>query len=78
MYLFPNGINLSLILFAIALIVYIWYSFAIIYHLIRFGIGVKPKMIALTFFIGSFLLFTLIIVVYRQVPWLEIGQNISF
>lgn len=78
MNLFPNGINLSLILFIIALIIYIWYSFAIIYHLIRFGIGVKPKMIALIFFIGSLVLFTLTIAVYKQVPWSEIGQSQNF
>jgi len=33
------------------------YSFFILYHLIRFAIGTRPKQIALIYFIGSGILF---------------------
>ena len=37
-------------------------SFFIIYHLTRFGIGTRPKLIALIFFIGSIILFSIFII----------------
>jgi len=45
------------IILFVATIAYLWFTFAIVYHLIRFGIGSRPKMIALVFLIGSFILF---------------------
>lgn len=33
-------------------------SFAIIYHLTRFGIGVQPKRLAAAFMLGAILLFS--------------------
>lgn len=46
-----------IIILVIATIAYLWFTFAIVYHLIRFGIGSRPKAIALVFLIGSFILF---------------------
>ena len=43
-------------------IVYWVLSFFIIYHLTRFGIGARPKLIALIFFIGSIVLFSIFII----------------
>jgi len=45
----------------ILLIVYWIHTFVILYHLIRFGVGTRPKQVALAFFIGSFGLFLLLI-----------------
>ncbi len=75
---FDNGSNISLILFLTGLAFYLWYTFSIIYHLIRFGVGIKPKTIALIFFIGSFILFTIVIDAYSQVNWKEIFQKLFF
>lgn len=61
--------NFFPLLFAIILIAYAWYSFSIIYHLIRFGIGKHPKVLALVFFFGSFLLFALFLFSYNRVDW---------
>jgi len=71
-----NGSNISLILFFLILGFYLWYAFSIIYHLIRFGVGVRPKILALTFFIGSFVLFVMVIVAYSQVDWKGILQQL--
>jgi len=60
------------IIFILIALVYFWFVFIIIYHLIRFGIGVKPKMLALFFFLGSLLLFGLAIWAWSQVNWEEI------
>ena len=46
-----------LIILIVATIAYLWFTFAIVYHLIRFGIGHRPKAVALVFLAGSFILF---------------------
>jgi len=74
--MFANGITISLIIFLAILAIYLWYGFAIIYHLIRFGVGIKPKILALFFFLGSFVLFAILLGLYRQINWPEIFQNI--
>lgn len=49
-------------LFAVVLIVIYWiHCFVILYHLIRFGVGTRPKQASVLFFIGSVFLFILII-----------------
>ena len=45
--------SLPTILFLLAVVAYWIGAFIILYHLIRFGIGNRPKIIALIFFIGS-------------------------
>lgn len=45
--------SLPTIIFLIAVVAYWIGAFIILYHLIRFGIGSRPKMIAFIFFIGS-------------------------
>ena len=66
--------DISFIIFFILLAIYLWYTFAITYHLIRFGIGTQPKKISLIFLIGSFILFTAVILVYLNINW----QNIFY
>lgn len=46
-----------IIILIVAVVAYLWFTFAIIYHLVRFGIGNRPKIIALVFLAGSFILF---------------------
>jgi hypothetical protein len=42
----------------VVLLVVFWiHTFVILYHLIRFGVGPRPKQVSLIFFIGSFILF---------------------
>lgn len=67
--LIQNGSTLTLIVFFIILLIYLWYSFSIIYHLIRFGIGTHPKTIALVFFVGSLVLFALAVSAYLRIDW---------
>lgn len=49
-------VNFLLILVFLIITIYLWYVFTILYHFIRFGIGRLPKIIALVFFIISFLI----------------------
>ena len=49
--------NIPLIVWLVATVAYWIGAFIILYHLIRFGIGNQPKVIAFVFFVGSFILF---------------------
>lgn len=40
------------IVYVVVLIGVLWSSFLILYHLIRFGIGARPKIASFIFFIG--------------------------
>jgi len=64
--------QLPLILLFAFFAINLWYVFAIIYHLIRFGIGVNPKITALFFFIGSIVFFLIVFLMFNLVEW----QNI--
>ena len=52
---------ISLVIILI-LVLYWVVAFLILYHLTRFGVGVQPKRFAATFFIGSVILFTLVVI----------------
>jgi hypothetical protein len=60
---FPFG----LILFGLGFFVYWIQAFFIVYHLTRFGIGSRPKIMALAFFIGSILLFVNVVNSYYEI-----------
>ena len=59
-----NFISLLALLFVFA---YLIYSFVLVYHLTRFGIGTKPKKAALVYFTGSILLLMVLLVLYIQI-----------
>lgn len=42
-------------------------AFVILYHLVRFGIGVQPKRFALAFLLGTVLLFFSSVVLYTRI-----------
>ena len=65
------------VILGLAVIVYLWYVFIIIYHLIRFGIGVHPKMFVLVFFLISVFLLMLSLWAWAQVNWNEIFSLIK-
>jgi len=65
------------IILIILIVVYVLFVFFIIYHLIRFGIGVKPKITALFFFFGSLLILILLIWTWSQINWDEILKLIK-
>jgi len=69
-------INTPLIIFSIIIGAYLWYTFSIVYHLIRFGVGREPKVLALIFFIGSFGLFVISLVLYSNIDWKETLQQL--
>lgn len=56
-----NLANLISVAAILLLIVYWIHTFVILYHLIRFGVGTRPKQVALVFFAGSFILFLFLI-----------------
>lgn len=68
---FPLGNYLPSFLYIILFAIFIWYTFVMIYHLIRFGIGTKPKIFALVFFIGAVLLLIITIDAYKKITWEE-------
>lgn len=64
--------KISLLIFTLVFIVYLWYTFATVYHFIRFGIGTGPKKMAFLFLIGSFILFFIAVFAYSRVEWQDI------
>ena len=62
-----GSIPASLVLAVFLLIVYWTQAFFIIYHLVRFGIGIAPKIIALIFFMGSLVAMLGVFVSYTNV-----------
>ena len=61
--------NIQDIILGVAVLVYLWYVFIIIYHLIRFGIGAHPKMFVLAFFLISVFLLMLSLWAWSRVNW---------
>jgi len=53
--------NIALFL---AIFFYWIFNFIIIYHLVRFGVGVQPKIFAIIFFLGTIFLFLATIILY--------------
>lgn len=69
------AVNLPLVVFAFALVLYFIYTFIIVYHLTRFGIGVKPKLAAMIFFVGTLALLLIFFAVYASLDVQAIGDN---
>ncbi len=63
-----------LIVVGIALFYYILQSFFTAYHLIRFGIGPRPKAMALIFIMGSVILLALAIVSWINIDIYPLGN----
>lgn len=72
-----NAKNVPLFIFAIIILAYLWYTFSIVYHFIRFGVGRKPKILALVYFMGSFFLVGITLLLYKQVDWSNIISSIK-
>ena len=64
---FLSGVSLAKLFFALLFLGYWLFAFFIVYHLTRFGIGSKQKIMALVFFVGSACLFLLVATTYYQV-----------
>ena len=62
------------LIFVVTFGVYLWYTFSIVYHLIRFGVGREPKILTFVYFIGSFTLLVLVVFMYSRVVWPEIPR----
>ena len=62
-----NIFSFSIFAYAFLLLLYFIYGFVIIYHLIRFGVGIQPKIVAFVFFVGSLILVLPTIVFYLNV-----------
>jgi hypothetical protein len=66
------------ILLGIGLLFFTVQVFFITYHLIRFGIGSKPKLIALIFLSGSWLLLIVTVIMWSRVdlaPFFDFIRN---
>lgn len=71
-----SSFNIAQTLFFIIVGVYLWYTFSTVYHLIRFGVGKNPKILALVFFAGSFVLFSIVLSFYSKVDLKAILQQL--
>ena len=56
-----------LTLFFLGLFLYWVFNFTIIYHLIRFGIGIQPKKFVAVFLFGSVALFFVTIFIFANI-----------
>lgn len=71
------ALNLPLVVFALALVLYFIYTFIIVYHLVRFGIGTRPKLAALIFFVGTLALLMIFFAVYASLDPQAISANFA-
>ena len=71
------GSTATYLLFGLVLLVYWFVVFFIVYHLLRFGIGVKPKLVAFVFFIGSVVLVFPTLVFFQQVDFQEVVRSLT-
>ncbi len=55
---------ISAAIFILLPLVYWGFNFVILYHLLRFGIGVQPKRLAAIYFLGSSVLFFISIMLF--------------
>ncbi|HVZ11144.1 MAG TPA: hypothetical protein VG941_01895 [Candidatus Paceibacterota bacterium] len=56
-----SAIPFLAILLILGALIYWVPSFFLVYHLTRFGIGIRPRIIALVFLVGAVILFGLLI-----------------
>lgn len=75
--LFPK-IRVDFLLFGLIFIIYWLYVFVIIYHLTRFGVGPRPKVVAFVFFIGAVVLFIIPIQLLNTLNLTALTQKINF
>ena len=76
-----NGLitNSPLAIFILFLAVYAINSFFIIYHLLKFGLDYKTKLLASIFSVGSILLIILSFQLFSEIQWTEfIYEYLSF
>lgn len=77
----PSNILNAIPFFGIAIVflalVYWVPTFFIIYHLTRFGIGSRPKFLALVFLVGSVILFSLFIIRASQLDLTVLVQQVG-
>lgn len=76
-----NGLitNLPLVIFIIFLIGYIISSLFVVYHLLKFGLDYKTKLLAFVFSIGSIFLIIVNFQLFSKIQWLElIYEYLSF
>lgn len=71
-----SGIPILPILFVFIFCFYWIYSFFIVYHLVRFGIGAKPKIIAFIFMMGSLLLFMGFVYTATSTNWEDLLSRV--
>lgn len=71
-----TSINYAAVLLVAVSIFYWIYVFITIYHLVRFGIGLVPKILALIFLAGSVILFTATLALYWRVNLDQLFANI--
>lgn len=81
MSIFPANILNSIPFLGIAIVflalIYWIPAFFIVYHLTRFGIGSRPKFIALVFLVGSVVLFSMFIIGASQLDLTALTQQVG-
>lgn len=68
-----NGLitNLPLVIFIIFLMGYVINSLFVVYHLLKFGLDYKTKLLAFIFSVGSILLIILSFQLFSEIQWHE-------
>ena len=61
--------NVMLVALIVAIIFSVWHAFAIVYHLVRFGIGTAPKKTAMVFMAGTVLFIVISVIMFTKANW---------
>lgn len=74
----PSFVKIGLMAVGLLALAAYWiFNFVIIYHLLRFGVGVQPKRFAAIFLLGSTFLFFLSAKLWNRLDLQPIGDQIS-
>ena len=68
---------MPLAIFIIFLIGYAINSLFIVYHLLKFGLDYRTKILAFVFSIGSILLITVNFQLFSEIQWLEMFKYLN-
>ncbi len=67
--------NLTLIVFIVIIFSYLIGAFFIVYHLLKFGLDYKTKVLTFTFLAGLVILLSLNFYLFLKIDWTEFLNN---
>lgn len=68
---------IGIVMIALVPLVYWGFNFVVLYHLLRFGVGVQPKRFAAIYFLGSSFLFVICVLLFMSIDILSFKDELA-